>query len=108
MTSGDPATLLNDKVAFRILDIKGGNVTAQTAGHQLQLACFFTQSELAGLKEHFQHLLRGVAQSTQKNRRRQFAATVDTNEHGVLGIELEVEPGATVRNHPGRVQQLAG
>ena len=57
MTSGDPAPLFNDDRALFVLDVERGNVTAQAAWNQLELAHFRTDTELTGIKEHLQHLL---------------------------------------------------
>ena len=59
------------------------------------------------LEEHVEHLLVVVAKRAQQHRHRQFAATVDTGEQRILRVELEVEPGTTVRNDARREQQLA-
>ena len=46
-------------------------------------------------------------QGIKQGRDRQFPATVDPRENDVLGVKLEVEPGAAVRNDPAGEQQLA-
>src|SRR3546814_956684 len=43
----------------------------------------------------------GRVERQQQRRRRQLAAAVDAHVDEVLGIELEVEPGAAVGNHAG-------
>ncbi len=48
------------------------------------------------------------AQRHQEGGGRQFAAAVDAAIDDVLGVELEVEPRAAIRDHPRREQQLAG
>ncbi len=48
------------------------------------------------------------AQSIHQRRRRQLALAVDTHIQDVLGVELEIEPGAAIRNDPRGKQQLAG
>ena len=48
-----------------------------------------------------------IAQRAQQDGHRQFAAAIDTREHAVLRIELEVEPGAAIRNHARGEQHLA-
>ena len=63
--------------------------------------------EGVGVIERIQHLFGAVAERAQQDRGRQLAATVDTDEHSVLGIELEVQPGAAVGDDACRVQQLA-
>ena len=47
------------------------------------------------------------AERIEQRRHRNFAAAVDTRIDDVLGIELDVEPGAAVRNDAGGEQQLA-
>jgi hypothetical protein len=47
------------------------------------------------------------ADGLQQDRDRHLAATVDAEVQQVLGVELEVQPGAAVRNDAGREQQLA-
>ena len=43
----------------------------------------------------------------QERRHRQLAAAVDADVDQVLGVELEVQPGAAVGNHPRREEILA-
>ena len=45
---------------------------------------------------------------SHQQRRDQLATTVDADVHDVLGIELEIEPGAAIGNNPGCKQELAG
>ena len=47
------------------------------------------------------------AERIKQRRHRDFAATVDTRMHDVLGVELDVEPGAAIRDDAGGEQQLA-
>ena len=89
-------------------DIEGRGFTTQTLRHQLHAVNAVFHCDFVGVEEHLQHFVRGITQRTQQDGRRQFAATVDPHEHLVLGIEFEVQPGTTVRNHPGGIQQLAG
>src|SRR3546814_3114397 len=49
----------------------------------------------------------GRVERQQQRRRRQLAAAVDAHVDEVLGIELEVEPGAAVGNHAGGEEVLA-
>ena len=51
--------------------------------------------------EHRQNFFGLIAQRTQQNSRWQLAATVNSDEYQVLGIELKIQPGTTVGNHPG-------
>ena len=47
------------------------------------------------------------AERIEQRRHRDLAATVDARMHDVLGVELDVEPGAAIRNDAGGEQQLA-
>ena len=44
----------------------------------------------------------------EQHRGRDLLLAVDAGKDAVLGVELEVQPGAAVGNHAGVVQQLAG
>ncbi len=59
------------------------------------------------LVEGLQDLLAVHAQRHQEGGGRQLAAAVDADIDDVLGVELEVEPGAAVGDHPRGEQQLA-
>ncbi len=104
---GDAAAGLDDDaVAVGQVEVQG--LAAQALGNQLQLhALFGIDVEMVDLEELVEHLLVGVAQRAQQHRDRQLAAAVDAGEERVLGVELEVEPGAAVGDDAGRVQQLA-
>lgn len=86
---------------------KTGDLATQALRHQLQADRLVAQVEDVGVIEGIEDLLGAVVQRTQQHRGRQLAATVDTHEHAVLGIELEVQPGAAVGNDACGVQQLA-
>ena len=64
--------------------------------------------EHVDVKKQAQYLLAGAAERPQDDRGRQLAPPVYAHEQAVLGVELEVQPGAAVGNHPRRIQQLAG
>ena len=49
----------------------------------------------------------GVVERQQQRRRRQFAAPVDADIDVVLGVELEIEPGAAIRDDARGEQVLA-
>ena len=68
---------------------------------------FGRQVERVLLEEHVEHLLVAVAERTQQDGDRQLAAAVDARVDAVLGVELEVEPRAAVRNDARVEQQLA-
>ena len=58
-------------------------------------------------KKRAQDLLVAVAERAQQDGHRQLAAAVDAHEDVVLGIELEVQPGAAIGDDPRREQELA-
>ena len=105
---GNTSTFFDDDLALAVLDVKGSNLTTQTLGHQFEHQVFTLNLEHVGVVEHVQNFFCLVAQCAQQNARRQLAATVDTNKDTVFRVKLEVQPGAAVRNHASRVQQLAG
>src|SRR6185437_11930686 len=47
------------------------------------------------------------AKRIEQRRHRQLAAAIDAHIDDVLGVELEVEPGAAIRNDAGGEQKLA-
>src|SRR5713226_8679555 len=121
--AGELAVLLDDHFAgLRVLDVPGGAL----AGEQLQLDRLLVLALLAdgdglGGVEEVEHLLggaleldrallRGVrhrAQRAQQHRRRQLPPPIDADVEDVLVVELEVDPGAAVRDDAGVVEQLA-
>ena len=96
----------DDVVAVGQVEVQ--RLAAQALGDEHQLHAFLgIDVEGVDLEELVQHLLVGVAERAQQHRHRQLAATVDAGEQRVLRVELEVQPGAAVRNDAGAVQQLA-
>ena len=59
------------------------------------------------LVERREDLLAVEAERIEQRRHRNLAAAVDTRIDDVLGVELDVEPGAAIRNDAGGEQQLA-
>ena len=59
------------------------------------------------LVEDRQDFLAVEAEREQQRRHRNLAATVDARVHDVLGVELDVEPGAAIGDDAGGEQQLA-
>ena len=58
-------------------------------------------------KEMGQDRFRIEADRFEQDRHRHLASAVDTEVQDVLGVKLEIEPGATIRDDPSRKQQLA-
>ena len=59
------------------------------------------------LEERVEDLLAVHAEREHQRRHRNLAATVDARMDDVLGVELDVEPGAAIGNDPRREQELA-
>ena len=59
------------------------------------------------LEERVEDLLAVHAEREQERRHRNLAAAVDARMDDVLGVELDVEPGAAIGDDPRREQELA-
>ena len=77
-------------------------------GTSVELHALGREVEGVLLEEDVEHLLVAVAERAQQDRDRELAPAVDAREHAVLGVELEVEPGAAVGNDARGEEQLAG
>ena len=96
----------DDFVAYLQVEIE--RFAAQAFGHQVQLgSVFLAQRENVVLEEDVEHLFVVVTQRAQQDRHWQLAAAIDAGEQRVLGVELEIQPRATVRNHASGIEQLA-
>ena len=89
-------------------DVERRGLTTQTLWHQLHLQLVVADFKDYFLKEQVQDLFSGVLQRTQNDGRRQFTTTVDTDKQVVFRIELEVQPGTTVRNDTRVIQYFTG
>ncbi len=98
---------LHDDLAFLVLDVDLGRFAPQALGHHSEPGPLRQQADLAGFEKGGQDVFVAHAQGAQQDRDRQFPAPVDARENAVLGVELEIQPGAAVGNDPGREQQLA-
>src|SRR5574338_240029 len=76
-------------------------MSKQALGHHLELDALLRHVERVEREELLEDLLGGVAEGLQQDRHRHLAAAVDAEVEVVLGIELEVEPGAAVGDHAG-------
>ncbi len=87
-------------------DIERGGFATQTLRDQLHLQLVVTDFKNHFFKEQVKDLLSGVVQRAQNDGCRQFTATVDTDKQVVFRIELEVQPGTTVRDNTCVIQHL--
>src|SRR6185295_8701167 len=76
--------------------------------HHLELRAGRLDVEGVEVEELAEDARRAVAQRLQQDRDRHLAAPVDAEEHDVLRVELEVEPGAAIGDDPRREQELSG
>ena len=104
----DAAARFDDDVAVAVDDVERGRLAPHALGHEVHRQAVLLDVEDVLVEEQVQDLLRREPQRAQHDRRRQLAPAVDAHVHEVLGIELEVEPGAPVGNDPGGVQELPG
>jgi hypothetical protein len=86
---------------------KAGHFAAQALGDELHLRAAVHQAEVVVDEEVRQDRFRVQADGLEQDRDRHLAAAVDAEVQDVLGVELEIEPGAAVRNDARREQQLA-
>ena len=97
---------LDDHLA-PVADLKRCDLAPQALGNQVQDKAVVGDVHRVGIEEDGEDLLAAEAERAQQDGSRELAPAVDSNEQAVLVIELEVQPGTAVGNHPGRVQQLA-
>ena len=88
-------------------DFERRGFTTQARGHQLQRHFVAGDEETVLVEEGVEDLAFVHAERAQDDGDRQLAAAVDTREHGVLRVELEVEPRAAIGNDARGEQQLA-
>ena len=107
MPHGDALVLLDHDGTGLVGDVETRHLTAQALGHELHLRARVHELEVVVDEEVAQDGLRLQADGLEQDRHRHLATAVDTEVQDVLGIELEVQPGAAIRDDPGREQQLA-
>ena len=118
MTRVDPPSLLHDDVAVPVGEVEGCGLAAPAVRNQDDPELPRAQLEAVGLEEDVEDLpvvlvvglpfpvLVLLLQRPQQHGGGELAPPVDAHEHEVLRIELEVEPGAAVGDHPGGEEQL--
>jgi hypothetical protein len=104
---GDALLARDDDLAVGRGDVEARDFAAQALGNELELRTLALQVEGVGVVEGREDLLRRHPDRAQQDGDRHLAPTVDAEIQVVLGIELEVQPGAAVGNDARREQQLA-
>eukprot|EP00042_Codosiga_hollandica_P059795 m.920339 g.920339 ORF g.920339 m.920339 type:complete len:594 (-) comp63583_c0_seq1:122-1903(-) len=107
VTRGDALVLLDDDGTRLVDDVEAGDFTLQAVGYEFELRTNVHQTEVVEHEEVGQDLFRLQADGLQQDGDRHLAAAVDAEVQDVLRVELEVQPGAAVRNDAGAEQQLA-
>ncbi len=105
---GDATVGLDDDGAVVVQQVEIQGLATQAIGHEAHAHAVLADAERIALEEQVENFARGVAQGAQQHRRGNLAAAIYPDVDVILRVELEVEPGTTVGDDPGREQQLAG
>src|SRR6185295_2142278 len=103
--SDAPAFLDDDLLADA--EFEARRLAAQALRDEPQRDLALRQMEGVLLEEGVEHLLLGETERAQNDRDRELATPLDTGEHAILRIELEVEPRAAIGDDARREQELA-
>ena len=107
MARSDAAAILDNQLAFLVLDVESGKLPTQAFRDYLETHTRLGDRETVLFEEGFEDLLGTQSQSTQQYRSRQLAAPVNTHVDQVLRVELTIEPRTAIGNDPSGEQQLA-
>ncbi len=102
----DALVFLHDDLAGLRDDVELGDLAAHALGNHLELDALLGEVEGVEGEEVRQDLLGRVAEGLQQDRHRHLAAAVDAEIEVVLGVELEIEPRAAIRDHARREEEL--
>ena len=89
-------------------NIKSNRFTLELRWLEFHFQLVFADFESLCFKELAENFRIRITKRVQKHGHRQFTAAVNTAIEQVFGIELKVQPGATIGNNAGRKQQFAG
>ena len=102
------ARFKNHFAGVGIDQVIGGAGAADTLWEELgDPALFLFQLVIYGVVIGIHDAFLIETERIKQRRHRQFAATVDTGEHDILRVKLEVQPRPTIGNDPAGKQQLA-
>ncbi len=104
---GNALVLGDDDFAGLGYKVETRDFSAQALWQQFELDFVLVQAERIEHEKFGQNLLRRIAKRLQQDSHRHLAAPVDTEIQVILGIVLEIEPRAAIRNDARREQQLA-
>ncbi|MGY3367081.1 hypothetical protein ACVWZL_004206 [Bradyrhizobium sp. GM2.4] len=97
----------HDLAGIGVDQVVDGRVAAETIGVERNAPAFLDPLVLDLLVEGAEDRLAVETKREHQRRHRKLAATVDTRIDDVLGVELDVEPGAAIWDHASGEQQLA-
>src|SRR5262245_12761455 len=101
------ACLQHDLAGIGVDEIVDGLVAAEAVGIEWHAPAVLLPLVRDFAVEGAQNFLGIEAERKQQRRHRDLAAAIDARMHDVLGVELDVEPGAAVRDDARREQELA-
>ena len=97
----------HDFAGVGIDQVGDGLIAAQPVGIERHAPAFFGALVRHLLVEGVEDLFAAHAERIEQRGDRNLAAAVDAGMHDVLGVELDIEPGAAIGNDAGGEQQLA-
>ena len=89
-------------------DREADGLALQAFGNERKGGAVGVDRDFVEREEARKDVFRRQAEGLEQNRAGHLAAAVDAEVQDVLGVEFEVKPGAAVRNHASREEQLAG
>src|SRR5207245_6023655 len=106
---GELPTLLDDQlVALRITEIARRLHADQVIGLEALRRLAAVEDDRVPAIVVVEQILGGHPERPQEDRGVELPPSVDADEEDVLGVELEVDPRAAVRDDAGGVEELAG
>ncbi len=100
MARGDAFTGFNHNFSRARLDIKIELLAAQPLRNKIHLSRFGKQGNSIIIEKHAEDLFRRIIERFKDNRCRQLTPTINTDKEQILLVELKIQPGSAVRDHP--------
>ena len=104
---GELGVLLDDDFAADLDVARGALAGEEVVLDALRVLAALLEEHRLGVVEVVEQVLRRVAERAEEHRRVHLPAAVDADVDDVLGVELEVEPRAAVRDDARAVEELA-
>ena len=97
----------HDFAGLRVDDVEHRLLAAPVLGLERDDPATLAADEGHAVVEIVEDLFRGHAERIEQGRHRQLALAIDPDVDDVLGVELEIEPRAAIRDHARREEILA-